>query len=64
MNELLFPNEPQKQANMIRGALMGKTEPGAHMGVVYPPIEEKKAKGGRVTHAHHLDIEERMLWEN
>ena len=59
--ELEFPKDLQKQANMIRGALQGKTEPGAYMGSVYPPIEKNKAKGGRVTHAHHLDIEERML---
>jgi hypothetical protein len=45
--ELEFPNDLQRQANMIRGSLQGTTEPGAYSGVIHPPLEEKK--GGAIS---------------
>jgi len=45
--ELEFPGDLQKQANMIRGAMQGTTEPGAYSGSIFPPLEEKK--GGAIS---------------
>ena len=45
--ELEFPGDLQKQANMIRGAMQGNTEPGAYSGSIFPPLEEKK--GGAIS---------------
>jgi len=42
--ELEFPGDLQKQANMIRGAMQGNTEPGAYSGSIFPPLEEKKGR--------------------
>ena len=45
--ELEFPGDLQKQANMIRGAMQGTTEPGAYSGSIFPPLQEKK--GGAIS---------------
>jgi hypothetical protein len=39
--ELEFPGDLERQANMIRGAMQGTTEPGAFSGTIYPPLAEK-----------------------
>ena len=44
--ELEFPGDLERQANMIRGAMQGTTEPGAFSGTIYPPLAEKS--GGAI----------------
>ena len=44
--ELEFPNDLQRQANMIRGSLQGETEPGPYSGIIHPPLEENGMAGG------------------
>jgi hypothetical protein len=45
--ELEFPGDLERQANMIRGAMQGTTEPGAYSGTLHPPLAEKR--GGAIS---------------
>ena len=61
--ELEFPGDLERQANMIRGAMQGTTEPGAFSGTIYPPLAEKSgglihmAEGGS---SYHPDVQDAL----
>jgi hypothetical protein len=65
--ELEFPGDLERQANMIRGAMQGTTEPGAYSGTIYPPLAERNggaigmAPGGLIKNLLKMTAKEEAL---